>query len=94
MTSAVATSSQPVAGSASSAVKQEEIILQYKAMRAELQRMAQKVGDLEGEKEEHRYDAFPEIPVLKIPFLTDAFSRLVWFWKPWNPWKPIENVFV
>ena len=35
-------------------LNQEQIVNTFKAMRAELQRMAMKIGDLENEKEEHK----------------------------------------
>jgi hypothetical protein len=34
---------------------QQEIVATFKSMRMDLQRMAQKIGDLEAERDEHRY---------------------------------------
>ena len=43
------------AAATADAPTQQEVVNQFKNMRMELQRLAGKVGDLEGERDEHRY---------------------------------------
>jgi prefoldin subunit 2 len=56
-------------------LSQQEIAALFQQKKNELQALAQKIGELDMEKEEHKYNS--SIDLLKTPTLTITSSRLV-----------------